>query len=422
MHTSIWITMRYFIDRSRNMICSLLLLLTVFLILPFSVSGCAQRDSKIFRGKSTPTAGPISKEELREALDIFKDVLRDTIDQTSIELDERISTSKTRKTNLLWRARVIHAFYTMLEKEDPVAAFVEAWALSVRLTQYLEEGEGGELYGEHQKVAINTARKLEIEIENIGRMFLDKETFAETQKRVEDFATANPVRGTYSNLLVFATKVNKDQSNPFTNVLSIPMSPFRALEGVDRGAAAINEFRITADQFSDVVKGLPESARWQLLLLLYDMEETDIAKSLLDSTSKFAESSSRIAGSVEKLPEEFREQTSLLIDQIDAKQSNIQATLGKTEETIVALEQTAESISEAARAFESTVNTTGQLIKDLKSNSPQKDSSSTNNISDYRDTAQEITKAANEIKALTIEIGKLLDSIICIFDMAGYGF
>ena len=171
------------------------------------------------------------------------------------------------------------------------------------------------------------------------------------------------------------------------DVLNIPMSPFRAMGGVDRGAQAIERFRGTAEQFSDVVEELPESARLQLLLLLYDMEETEMAQSILDSTSKFAESSSRMAGSVEKLPEEFREQASLLIDQIDAKQSNIQETLGKTEKTIVALEQTADSISEAARAFESTVNTTGQLIQDLKSKSPKKDPSSTNKVSDYRDTA-----------------------------------
>jgi len=410
MHISVWISTRYFVDRPRDLTRSLLLLLTVFSVLPLWVCGCAQTGTKVFRGKSTPMSGTISEEELRDALDNFKDVLRATINQASIELDERVSTSKARKINLLWRARVSHAFHIMLEKEDPVAAFVEAWALCVRLTHYLEEGEGSRLYGEHQKVAIDAARKMELEIENIGRTFLDEETLAETQKDVAEFAAANPVRGTYSNLLVFASIVKKDQPNPFMDVLNIPMSPFRAMGGVDRGAEAIEGFSDTAGQFSDVVEELPESARWQLLLLLYDMEETEMVQSILESTSKFAESSSRIAGSVEKLPEEFREQASLLIEEIDAKQSNIQETLGKTEETIVALEQTADSISEAARAFESTVNTTGQLIQDLKSKSPKKDPSSTNKVSDYKDAAQEITKAANELTALTIEISKLVES------------
>ena len=410
MHTSVWISLQHFVDRSLELMRSLLLLLTVFLVLPFSVYGCAQRGTTIFRGKSTPMPGAISEEELRDDLDNFKEVLRATINQASIELDERISTSKARKINLLWRVRVIHAYYTMLEMEDPVAAFVEAWTLCIRLTQYLEEGEGSKLYGDHQDAAIDTAKGLELEIENIGRAFMDEKTFTETQEHVAEFAIANPVRGTYSNLLVFASAAKKDQSNPFMDVLNIPMSPFRAMEGVDRGAVAIDKFRSTAEQFSDVVEELPESTRWQLLLLLYDLEETEMARTILGSTSKFAESSSRIAGSIEKLPEEFRRQASLLIEEIDARQSNIQETLGKAEETIVALEQTADSISEAASAFESTVNTTGQFIQDLKSKSPEKDSSSTNKVSDYRDAAQEITKAANETRALTIEISKLVES------------
>jgi hypothetical protein len=56
------------------------------------------------------------------------------------------------------------------------------------------------------------------------------------------------------------------------------------------------------------------------------------------------------------------------------------------------------------------VNTTGELIQDLKSKSPEKGPSSTNKVSDYRDAAQEITKAANEMRALTVEISELVES------------
>ena len=61
----------------------------------------------------------------------------------------------------------------------------------------------------------------------------------------------------------------------FAWLINLPMSPFRALEGVSSGAAAIREFNQTALQLTNRVALLPQQIRWQMELLLYDVEDRE---------------------------------------------------------------------------------------------------------------------------------------------------
>jgi hypothetical protein len=106
------------------------------------------------------------------------------------------------------------------------------------------------------------------------------------------------------------------------------------------------QFSDTAERFSKIVAELPESSRWQLQLLLLDLEETSMTKSFLNSLSLLSESSVRL----EKSVEEFNK------------------------------------------------------------NKPSQKETSSFNIRDYRDTAEQTSQAANDIKTLLAEINELLES------------
>jgi Rad3-related DNA helicase len=209
------------------------------------------------------------------------------------------------------------------------------------------------------------------------------------------------------------------------SVLKIPMSPFRAMEGVDRTASAIHQFSNTAERFSDVVAELPESSRWQLQLLLFDLEETNMTKSFLNSLAQVSESSARLEKSVEELPEHLREQLTQFIEDIDKRQAALQQTLQQAEKTSLALNDTLEKLDQTAgsfnavakdvtvtaQAWENAANATGQVVQEFNKirPSPQKEESSFD-IKDYRDTAEQTSRAANDIKALLAEIEDLLES------------
>jgi myosin heavy subunit len=219
--------------------------------------------------------------------------------------------------------------------------------------------------------------------------------------------------------------VQKGQPNPFVSVLKIPMTPFRAMEGVDRTASAIRQFSDTAERFSEVVAELPESSRWQLQLLLLDLEDTEMTKSFLNSLSQLSESSARLEKTAEKLPERLREQLTQFVEDVDKRQANLQQTLQQAEKTSLALNNTLEKLDQTvgslsatakdvavtAQAWENAAKATGAVVEGLGKvkPSPQQEGSSFD-IKDYRDTAEQTSRAANDIKALLAETEDLLES------------
>jgi methyl-accepting chemotaxis protein len=402
-------------------------LITAVILIVFplvSLTGCGQKDVRTIGSGLTPSDKQISKEDLRKQLDKFAEYFKARLRQMSGDLYDQAPNKRTEKTTLQMRARMIQGLNVMLDQEDSVIAFIETWALCSRFRAYLEEGQGASLYSDGQKIAVIYARQIEAEIEQIGHAFLKDDEFETAQKNINEFANANPIKSAFTGVTIFATEVQKGQDNPFMSVIKIPMTPFRAIEGVDRTATAVNRFTDTAERFSDIVNGLPESSRWQLQLLLYDLEETDMTKSFLSSIAQFSESSSRLSKSVEELPKQLREELTQLVEETDEKQENLRKTLEQAEKTTLAitnalqqldktsgsLGNVAKDITQTTQAWQSAAETTGDVIQELnkKKETPEKKQSF--DIKEYRAAAEQTSKAANDIEKLLASIDGLLIS------------
>jgi len=400
----------------------------VVITLIFSLCGCSRQNRSTFLGgKQTPKAGQISQEELRKALDNFEEYAASVVKEVADEIDELEPGVRTQKTNLLQRARLRQGFSTMVEQKDPIIALIETWGLCVRYRKYLEVGEGSKLYGKYQDKAVAGAGRIEERIEEIGREFLKEDVFLETRTQVQNFARQHPITGTYSDIIVFATESKPGQPSAFEDVLSIPMSPFTAIKGVDRTATEISQARVSLDHISDIVKNLPESARWQLLLLLLEMEEVESVKTVLASMTKLSDSSVRLTDSAEKLPEQLRQQFSILLEDIDEKQENLQTTLEKAEKTsasfeqamvqadkvAVSLQSTVKDVNQAATAWEKAANATGEALAEINTmRTPRKDPAPKTpfNIKDYRDTAEAMNTTVSELRNLIAEVREFTGS------------
>jgi len=404
--------------------CGLIITVILGILSLFLLEGCGSKGLRTIGSGMTPKTGQISKQELREQLDKFREFYKAALRQVSNELNERVPNTRTEKTTLQMKARMVQGINAMLDNDDPIVAFIETWALCTRFRMYLEEGEGSSLFGDAHGIALNASKRLEVEIQRMGVIFLKEDVFEAARKNVTEFAHNNPIRGTFSNVIVYATEVQKGQPNPFLSVLKIPMTPFRAIEGVDRTASAIHQFSDTAERFSDIVAEMPESSRWQLQLLLFDLEEANMTKSFLNSLAQVSESSASLEQSVQKLPEQLREQLTKFVEDIDNKQAGLQQTLQQAEKTSLAVNNTLEkldktagsidvvvkNITETVQAWETAAKTTGEVVQEFNKNKPSQEEASSFNITDYRDTAQQTSQAANDIKALLAEMDDLLES------------
>jgi hypothetical protein len=382
------------------------------------LDGCGPKDIHTIGSGVTPTSGEISKEDLREQLDTLREFFKTKLRQAANELNERLPTAKTEKMTLQMRARMLQGLNAALDHDDPIVAFIETWALCTRFRIYLEEGEGSSLYGEAQEFALNSAKRIEAEIERIGHAFLKDDVFETTRKNVTVFANNNPIRTAFSNVTVYATALQRDQANPFMSVLKLPMTPFRAMEGVDRTASAVHQLRDTAERFSDIVAELPESSRWQLQLLLFDLQETEMTKSFLDSLKQLSESSTRLEKSTEQLPEQLREELTQFVNDVDRKQAGLQKTLLQAEKTTIAvnnalekldeaassLDAVAKNVTETAQAWETAAKATGEAAREFKKDKPSPKGTPSFNITEYRQAAEQTSQAANDIKVLLASI------------------
>jgi hypothetical protein len=323
--------------------------------------------------------------------------------------------------------RTSQAVNAMLGQEDPVVAYIELWGFIVRLRQYLEEGPGRSVFGDNQHMFTDMAAQFESRVEAIGGTFMTEQLFEQNRRRVYDFAHSNPIRESFSNTVVYSTVVQEGKSGPFESLIGIPMAPVRAMEGVDRTGRAVDRFTDKAARFSDIVEELPESARWQLLALLYDFEETEMTKSFLASMSQFSESSMQLAQTTKNLPQDIREQTSILIEEIDSKQADLQSTLKEAQKTLAATDQalsqadkTAASVqsaiaevNEVATAWDRAANSTQQALSEFRKLRPARKSPQTKpalTTEDAQNIIEAVNQTAREIGKVTSQMQDLIES------------
>ena len=159
--------------------------------------------------------------------------------------------------------------------------------------------------------------------------------------------------GTYNKLVVMATKVQEQQAGPLLSIISAPMAPFRAMEGVDRTADAIYQVRNSVDRFTDVVKDMPESTRWESIMLMDELEDSPMTRSFLASLEKFSDSTARLADTAETLP--------LMMEDMQQSQEALQQTLLMSKETSIEIRETVDRFTEAADAFDRTGKTLQEM-------------------------------------------------------------
>src|SRR5262249_34900076 len=146
------------------------------------------------------------------------------------------------------------------------AAFVDTWSLCLQVEIWLKSREGLDRFGEAHPAIVTAATSLRSEIEDLGKLFLKTNQLAEVKQKLEDYAQTHPFWA--QREVMMPSRDAKGGTPQFGWLIDLPLSPFRAMQGVDQTAQAVNELTIVAADVAQTAQDLPREVAWETELLL----------------------------------------------------------------------------------------------------------------------------------------------------------
>lgn len=391
------------------------------LLLPLiALPGCASRASRAmgWLGLGPRYGTGISRDELQAELLRLGNRFVVSLTAAADAITAKPTSREVNRRALLWKVRLVPLVQQASVQPDPQETFVSLLALAVSQRVYLTDGEGAALFDEYQDIAVVAAQRIEEDALEVGALFLSPAALKGVRWQVEEIARRNPIRGVFLLETVLNAYRTIEASGAFDWVFSIPLSPFRALEGVDAGAQAIREFNLTAQQFADLVARLPERARWESELLFYDLENRETMESLVASVAAIGASAERLSASAERLPADVRQEAERVLASFETQHGAVQKSLADARATLAELDVRLDKANELALQLDRVGVTWQGVVSTVRGPDDGREGRPFD-VTEYERAAARIESASNAIRELVVEaraggdaVSGLLDGLL----------
>ena len=367
------------------------------------LSGCAELSRfspRAVWNQMRPSPSGFTEDDLRQALAEFSSRFASVVAGAAELASERTKDRVVRRRALLLRINAVPLVERVAFQEDPQQAYVSTLTVVVMLRQHVTKGTGKDLFGAEQPIVVEAIEGLESDLLLIAAEFLDDQKIARMRQEVEEFALARPIQPGLGVQGVQAALAAVPTSSTFGWIINIPMSPFRALEGVSSGAAAIREFNQTALELTRLVALLPQQVRWQLELLLYDVEDRDTVVQTLAALQGMEQSADRASRAVENLPADL----GLSLEASRGALADANHTIAEARALVSALDPTVERIRATSEIW------AGLVRRDDPATPSDRESGRPFDIREWESTAREIAQAATSLQTLAVELRTLSEA------------
>jgi hypothetical protein len=366
-----------------------------------SATSCATAPFRLpFTGSPVDTRA-MTQDELSDELNAYAARFAGLVSTAAEEISAGSDDPRIRRRALLWRIRLNPAVQEATFLPNPRNGYIRSVTITVMMHRYFQTGDGRSMFGPFQELAVSTAAALEADIFEIGSRFLSASELAEIRREVDEIAARFPIQGTQFSL-VRARKATQAvrSSNVLTEVMTLPLAPFRALQGVDTGAAAIRDFNQTARRFATIVTALPEELRGEMQLLLLDAEELRGVQQGLAAFESAAASADRASLAMEQLPADLRavldEQVRTILVESEGTIGQAARTVAEARELAVPLQETALQLREATALW--------REILGPHDPTPRGPDERPFDVREWQATAQAVHASAAELRALAAEL------------------
>ena len=215
-----------------------------------------------------------ASEELQQRLRELVDDMQASVEQAASEIERQTSVKEQRRTAARWRIHAVAAARATLDEADPRESLLDLWAFSWRMQNHFTTGEGRNVFGEYQELAVDTSKHAVDAVEQMAREPLGDE-FEPARERVMTYANEHPLGTEYSGEPLEKFSDHEENQTLLKQIVEIPLSPFAAMSGVGKTPGSVRDVSRSIDGFTEVVEDLPADARWQMQLLVMNLEETE---------------------------------------------------------------------------------------------------------------------------------------------------
>ncbi len=207
-----------------------------------------------------------------------------------------------KKNALKWRLNVIPAAIQSLSILDPVAAGIDIWALCAQQKHFFTDGNGKNLFGKYQYIAVDASTELMDEMEALANDFRDQKYRSNTSHEILEWTKENPIKDLNfhrrSTLDVLAKTIGSEQYSLGSTVGSI--------------AIGVHDIRKQITLYTDL---LPKQIKWQAEYELYNLLGDSLIEKSISKIDRIILSTERISKVIEESPELIKEiQLSTLVE------------------------------------------------------------------------------------------------------------
>ncbi len=350
-----------------------------------------------------------SEQELREDLAAYAKDFLAQVSTAANTIRDASGSREVRRKALTWQVSMPAQAHEAAFTDDPQEAYLFCLTVADLQTEYLTRGDGKDLFGAEQSVAVDAARSLSAAVRKIGERFIPEHDRQELEKQVAKLIENDPIKGAYFAISTRTTITKKaEEQGVISRIVSIPMSPFSALQGVGDTPAAIRDFSETAAHMASVVEALPRQLKWQTELLLYNVEDRDTVKQGLAAFEEASASLDRMSRTLESLPADLRGTIASVPEAITA----MQPTVADARALVEALGPAAEQLRLGSEVWERILapdpkDAPGVAPGVAPGGAPAEDSPPFN-IQDWERTAEDIAVMAAELNQLSANLEQLL--------------
>ncbi len=354
---------------------------------------------------------------LREELAQFVDFTVSEIAATAENIEAQTESPEVRRAALHWKLQLVPEAHDVLDPEAPMSSLLDAWAFSVRLTQFLTAGDGREIFGEQQDLAVATARRLQTAVEDVARHHLPEDAMPKIVREIETYAREHPIRDMFVYDAADQFSTNVAVENRMMNILETPLRVFG--KGIQRLDPTLR-LSLSVDRFTDLMEDYPALVRWQTQLLVLQLQDTETIQSALASIQNISTTSVELVTTARTLPEEIRAQATQLLEAIETHQPALRQTLddarktidevntalSQSEKLLADVRQAGQTLTETAHAVTGTVEQAQTLMARQEGTSdPDKRPF---DITEYTATAEAVTAATTELRRALADIQDLI--------------